>query len=398
MRRPALNGPAGPYPVTRSPLDWHPLAGADPVPGEPWAVHDLARRMALTAELARTQARTLGVPGTFGWHGPAAEAFAGVVVELSPLLDRVADRYAGAAEALTTYANALRQAQDQARGALTAARAPAPDAAAAARLLTAAVSARECAATAAAVRLAAVAQDGLRDQASLGRLLGRAVHAAADFAVNTAHLDEVSALLGVAAMATAWCPPVGGTLQIGALATGGLALAARLELRATGSPGGSNKEVLTAAIGVTLTGVGRIYGASAKAAVAVGRAERAVATAGADTAALAQAQAALAVIRAQLPRHPLVPRLGHLAEASPHRLVRDVRASWDELGTPGTTLANLAQRSARETGEVLSGKYGAAAAANSTAQLTLRAESSLSDLGDLRAMSSPRSCPVRVRD
>ncbi len=233
-----MSGPAGPYPVTRNPLDWHPLAGADPVPGEPWAIHDLARTMALTAEAARAQARALGAPGTLGWHGPAAEAFAGVVVELPPLLDRVADRYAGAAEALTAYADALARAQDRARSALTAARAPAPDLAAAARVLAEAVSERECAAAAASGRLAAVARDGLRDQASLGRLLGRVMHAAADFAVNTAHLDDASAILGVAAMATAWCPPVGGTLQVGALLTGGLALAARLELRASGSPAG----------------------------------------------------------------------------------------------------------------------------------------------------------------
>ncbi len=88
-----------------------------------------------------------------------------------------------------------------------------------------------------------------------------------------------------------------------------------------------------------------------------------------------------------------MPRLGHLAEASPHRLIRDVKASWNELGTPGTTLGSLAQRSARETGDALGGRYGAAVAINSSAQLALRAESSRSDLVDLRRMSRPAPVP-----
>jgi hypothetical protein len=362
--------PGGPLALDPYPLDWHPLAPADPVPGDPAAVHDLARTMAARAEVARRSAGTLARHGGLpSWGGAAADAFAGIVLELPPLLERVAARYGGAAQALTAYATELARARSQARAALGVARAASPDLVAARRGLAEAVETRERAVGAAAARLEAVAHDGLRDHRSLSRLLGQAAHAAADFAVDTAHLQDVSAGLGIAALLTAWCPPVAGALEIGALATGGLALAAQAELARSGD--GSWSAVGASAAGVALFGVGRVYGATTRAAAAVGRAERAVLAAGADAQLLADANAAVAAARANLPRLALVPRRAHLAEASPRRVARDVRDDWHGRGTPRPS----ARTQARETTEALRGRLGVAVAANTAVKVAAGAES-----------------------
>ena len=360
--------------LDRHPVDWYPLAPTDPVPGDPAAVVALARTMAGTAAAARREATTLARHGGLPtWRGTAAEAFAAVVLDLPPLLERVAARYEGAARALTAYADELALARSQARAALACARATTPDLVAAHRGLAEAVATRDRAVGAATARLADVAHDGLQDQRSLARLLGRVAHAAADFAIGTAHLQDVSAVLGALALATAWCPPVAGTLEVGALATGGVALVAQVELARTGD--GTWSDVGSSAAGLALFGVGRVYGATTRAAGAVGAAERAVATAGADAQRLADAQAALAAARADLPRHAFVPLGRHWAAASPGRLARDVRADWNALGMPASSARGAAGVRVRATRDALTGGLGVPVAANTAVHVAAGAES-----------------------
>lgn len=102
--------------------DWSPLASGDPVPGDPGAVATLARRLGTTAEVVRTQAdRLAGIdPGC--WEGEAASEFRTRQGELAPKLGTVAERYAKASSALDRYHPDLHQAQTTARRALAEAR------------------------------------------------------------------------------------------------------------------------------------------------------------------------------------------------------------------------------------------------------------------------------------
>ncbi len=83
-----------------------------PVPGDPGTVREVA-----TALLALGR-RTAGVAGVLvtlregsAWQTPAGAAFHARVAETPPVLDAVADRYAGAAVVLRRFADALETAQ-----------------------------------------------------------------------------------------------------------------------------------------------------------------------------------------------------------------------------------------------------------------------------------------------
>lgn len=368
VRDPFAPGPFAPGPFAPGPV---PPAAADPIPGDPAAVAGLARTMAATASAASRAAAALARhAGAPSWQGAAADAFAGVVVELPPLLERVAARYAAAARALHAYGTELAVARSRAQAARTLAHGPSPDLAAAHRALAEAVAIRERAAGAAAAQLTAIAHDGLRDHRSLAGLLGRLTHPAADFTVHTVHLDQISALLGVAALGAACVlPPAAAAIETVALVTGGVALAAQAELARTGD--GSWGEVGATAAGVALFGAGRIYGATTRAAADLREAERAVLAAGTDARLRADASAAVLAARAGLPRHPLVPQRAHLAELAPQRIGRRARDDWAARGGPRPPALDRA----RETTEALRGRLGVAVAANTAVKVGVEAES-----------------------
>lgn len=108
--------------------DWSPLAGSDPIPGDPPAVGGLVERLDATTEVIREQtARMQGIDAQSFWEGEAAEQFANHQKELPGLLDNLVERYARVSAALSAYHPSLDEAQVMARQALTRARAAEAD-------------------------------------------------------------------------------------------------------------------------------------------------------------------------------------------------------------------------------------------------------------------------------
>lgn len=103
--------------------DWSPLAGSDPIPGDPGAVGALVRRLTSTSNGIKRQADRLRSIETGWWKGRAADAFVRHQTKLPPLLDDVARRYDQVAEALDAYHPDLENAQAMALEALFKAKA-----------------------------------------------------------------------------------------------------------------------------------------------------------------------------------------------------------------------------------------------------------------------------------
>ena len=97
------------------PTDWVPLAGADPVPGDPEQVVAMARRHGELAEQLTEQARMLRDLSTSeGWDSEAGHKFSRSAQDLAGRLDRTRRRYSTVAEALGRYAPKLRRSQSEA--------------------------------------------------------------------------------------------------------------------------------------------------------------------------------------------------------------------------------------------------------------------------------------------
>ncbi|HWC14898.1 MAG TPA: hypothetical protein VG929_09920 [Actinomycetota bacterium] len=104
--------------------DWSPLAGSDPIPGDPDAIGALVRRLTSTSNGIKRQAdRLRGLDTSGWWKGLAADAFVRRQRKLPPLLDDVAQRYDEVAEALGAYRPDLETAQAMALEALFKAKA-----------------------------------------------------------------------------------------------------------------------------------------------------------------------------------------------------------------------------------------------------------------------------------
>ena len=127
------------------PADWSPLAGSDPVPGDPYGVAALGQRFQATAQEINGAAQRLRTMCTDTyWDSGAGEAFRQQSVQTAGKLAAAFDRYDAAARALGTdpadsspstaarpnYAGSLDQAQALSLQALT----PAQDAAATQRI------------------------------------------------------------------------------------------------------------------------------------------------------------------------------------------------------------------------------------------------------------------------
>lgn len=86
-----------------------------PVEGDPESVRALARALrAGAARLAQVNAVLTGIKAGASWDSPAGEAFEAAVHRSPPVVDALVDRYAGAALALLTFADALEAAQHHA--------------------------------------------------------------------------------------------------------------------------------------------------------------------------------------------------------------------------------------------------------------------------------------------
>jgi RHS repeat-associated protein len=110
--------------VSRRPTDWSPLAGADPVPGDPDEIERVAKSLTdMADEITRQSANLRKLATAEGWDADAGRTFADSASDLASQLDKAHGRYATAGGALKNYAPELRHAQSVADSALTDAQA-----------------------------------------------------------------------------------------------------------------------------------------------------------------------------------------------------------------------------------------------------------------------------------
>lgn len=102
------------------PLDWAPLAGSDPVPGDVHRVRDLATRYSCTAQEIREQAANLRVlaQNEDYWHAESGRRYAQHAHELAGQVTKAEHRYTVVRDALRTWADDLEHVQQAADAAL----------------------------------------------------------------------------------------------------------------------------------------------------------------------------------------------------------------------------------------------------------------------------------------
>ena len=92
--------------MTPRPPDFEPLAGSDPVPGDPDRVAFIARRYRDTAaEIAQQAAnlRTLSQQAAGGWKGKAGKVFSSHASDLADRISKAQGRYAATGDALNGW-------------------------------------------------------------------------------------------------------------------------------------------------------------------------------------------------------------------------------------------------------------------------------------------------------
>lgn len=127
--------------MSHRPVDWSPLVGSDPVPGDPDRVEQLGRhyqRVALAISDAAAKLRRIAEHQDM--RSEAVEAFRDSAREVAEDISRAHERYDGVGRALTGYAPELRDAQSESAAALVQAQAAGRDLASANRLAHAAQS------------------------------------------------------------------------------------------------------------------------------------------------------------------------------------------------------------------------------------------------------------------
>jgi len=105
------------------PVDWSPLAGSDPVPGDPYEVGRMGRHytdVADAIERAASKLRQLA-GGDDGQESDAVDELDDSCQQVADDISKAHERYAGVGAALTAYAPELEQAQADSLAALTAA-------------------------------------------------------------------------------------------------------------------------------------------------------------------------------------------------------------------------------------------------------------------------------------
>ncbi|MPZ96743.1 MAG: hypothetical protein GEU96_17985 [Propionibacteriales bacterium] len=99
------------------PADWAPLAGSDPVSGDPAAVKKLADRYRDTAtaiDNAVKRLRAIHDDSSGAWVSPAGTAFRERTGEMADSIARAFGRYDRAATALASYSGKLDSVQERA--------------------------------------------------------------------------------------------------------------------------------------------------------------------------------------------------------------------------------------------------------------------------------------------
>ncbi|MET8182230.1 putative T7SS-secreted protein [Streptomyces sp. NPDC005336] len=114
--------------MTARPRDWSPLYDSDPVPGDPYEVARLGKKLRAMADEIDKQARNIkALASVDGWNSEAGRAFHETAGDTSGRLKKAYDRYDEAAAALGTkvmdresdeYASELHRAQRMADKAL----------------------------------------------------------------------------------------------------------------------------------------------------------------------------------------------------------------------------------------------------------------------------------------
>ncbi|MBV9013135.1 MAG: hypothetical protein JO272_14000 [Pseudonocardiales bacterium] len=284
--------------MSRRPVDWSPLAGSDPVPGEPDRVEQLGRHYQRVAAAISEAARKLRrIAEHQDMRSEAVEAFRDRAREVADDISRAHERYDGVGRALTGYAPELRDAQSESAAALVQARRAEDDLTTANRLAHAAQARISAAPTGTDTiadqgdhRRALTAADAARDDlAAARRRLSRATEcrdAAARRAMSLVEdvkdsgdlndswwddwgakivkvivkaADAVAVVAGVLALLVGWIPVVGQALAaiLGtvALLTSLVSLLGNIALAATGE--GEWSDVAWSALGVLSFGVGR---------------------------------------------------------------------------------------------------------------------------------------------
>lgn len=276
------------------PVDWAPLAGSDPVPGEPEVVERAGRHYRKVAvAINEAAAKLRRIAGGQDMQSDAVNAFRDSANTVAEEISRAHERYDAVGQALSSYAPQLRDAQDESVAALRqakdaeAAQASAHQAAEAAqgRVDTAAKGA-DTTADQGAQRRAAGSADAAGDALAAARTrLQNAIDARDTAAkraigginevVKDADLNDglwanygakivewvgkiadwVAMAAGILALAFAWFPPLAAALATVALIAGAVSLAAKATLALTGD--GKWSEVGWAALGVLSFGVGR---------------------------------------------------------------------------------------------------------------------------------------------
>ncbi|MGH3889421.1 MAG: putative T7SS-secreted protein [Pseudonocardiaceae bacterium] len=283
--------------MSHRPVDWSPLVGSDPVPGDPDRVEQLGKhyqRVAAAISDAATKLRRIADHQDM--QSEAVEAFRSTAREVANDISRAHERYDGVGRALTGYAPELRDAQSESAAALVQAKAAQRDLATANRIAHATqtrVHAAEGADTTAdrdVHRRALAAVDAAGDDLTAAQSrLNRATDArdaAARRAMNLVHdvkdsgdlndslwdnwgakivkgivqlADLVALGAGVLALLFGWLPIIGGACAgfFGtiALAASLVSLLGNIALAATGD--GEWSDAAWSAIGVLSFGVGR---------------------------------------------------------------------------------------------------------------------------------------------
>ena len=101
------------------PVNWAPLADADPVPGDEAEIRGMAKRYRDFAAELEEQAATLNrLAHADGWDAGAGRAFASTASEVGQQIEKAKGRYQAVGDALNSYVTVLAQSQNDADAAL----------------------------------------------------------------------------------------------------------------------------------------------------------------------------------------------------------------------------------------------------------------------------------------
>ncbi|MGL5811276.1 MAG: putative T7SS-secreted protein [Nocardioides sp.] len=275
------------------PVDWAPLAGSDPVPGDPGEVARLGRHYRSVAEAIEKAAGNLRRLADSGdaIESKAVDAFDDKCEEVAEDISRAHERYAGVGDALLGYAPALEQAQADSLRALLDAQAAQEDQHAAQRRGEHAATPEEILAaeratsdaSAASSRARTLLEGAIADRDRAAQRAADAIDEVRDSGdLNDGWWDNwgckvisaiqkiastISMVCGILALAVGWIPIIGqalaGVLGTIALITAAVSLLCNAVLVAAGDQHWS--ALVWDAIAVASFGVGRVVGTAARA-------------------------------------------------------------------------------------------------------------------------------------